>query len=553
MSTWREWVRRALVSGCLVVASVTIGRAQPGWVAVARLMPEAEDSEFGRSVALDGDTLVVEHGTGPYREGLRIFERDSSSGEWLSSRSLDVGTSPIALDGDRLVLGGSGVFHVRERDAGGSDNWGLVTEVPVPEVGGYNTDVDAIDVSGDRVVVGVPSDGNPWTEFPGAAFVFERQPDASWELLAELTMECGLSNGFSTCSFGRHVAIDGERLVVGAPATDDWDVPDSALFFHEADAGGSGAWGRTQTIVGSTERPLGLVSLELEGDLVVAGSIEGEASWPWQGRVELFEHDGSRWLPEAVLHPQEPNPADMFGFQVALDGRRVVVASRRDLSLTGRLHLYEEESGEWVSRALLTTTPEPRPWLASYGSSMAADGARLVITSDLADWTVDLNVVHVFERPEVDCTNSLDDDEDGRVDCFDADCAWEPGCEGNDPDGDGRPSSEDCAPGDATAWVAPDEVMGLTIARGPRLTLEWSPVTPADDSTLFYQVAEGDLLELVDTPLRIATTVDGASARAYLDRTEGPRAYLVTALNSCGAEHLNWGRDSRGTDRSVDP
>jgi hypothetical protein len=138
---------------------------------------------------------------------------------------------------------------------------------------------------------------------------------------------------------------------------------------------------------------------------------------------------------------------------------------------------------------------------------------------------------------ELDCTNGLDDDCNGRSDCLDPGCCSEPGCPPVDSDGDTYLACEDCDDEVAAVWFPPDVVSGLTLQRvGPTLAvLSWDAPDEPGCVAVSYQVVRSTGA----TEFSGATCLDlnDPGARSAWDTTlpapDDLFAYLVRATNGC--------------------
>jgi hypothetical protein len=145
------------------------------------------------------------------------------------------------------------------------------------------------------------------------------------------------------------------------------------------------------------------------------------------------------------------------------------------------------------------------------------------------------------------CTNLIDDDCDGVVDCDDPDCCGLAACLSADRDADQRPAPCDCDDTNPSIWDTPGEVPLLLFSTANDLS--FAPPAPPGGSQVQY--------ELLRSPvpfdfLSIATCIGGAdpSAPSRSD-TELPVAgelfhYLVRARNACFAGEGPLGADSSG-------
>ncbi|MCA9659114.1 MAG: hypothetical protein KC486_12280 [Myxococcales bacterium] len=201
---------------------------------VARLTDDEqlEDARFGLSVALDGDTLAVGAPKDPtiVRGGgsVSIFA-DLGSDEWAHTAKITADDSEehdtfgrsVALEGDLLVVGETyggtpgvddGAVHVFRRTGGGA--WTARAKFSPSGVGNY-------DLLGVSVAIrdGVIAAGASQRRPSGAVFVFA-EAGGEWQQVGALLRGAGYGD-----KFGASVAFAGETLVVGASGVDQLDDP----------------------------------------------------------------------------------------------------------------------------------------------------------------------------------------------------------------------------------------------------------------------------------------------------------------------------------------
>ncbi|MEO1477107.1 MAG: T9SS type A sorting domain-containing protein [Bacteroidota bacterium] len=224
-------------SGAAYVFDVSEGR----WVetAILRASNAGEDDILGQSIALDGDRVLlgVISEAGPFDAtstsgAAYVFERSGET--WTETAILRASNAQeqdrfgqsVALDGDRALIGArledgpgnataeSGAAYVfewsgdmwietailRARDAGVDDNLGI-----------------AVALDGDRALIGASGKAGPIAGTPdaGAAYLFELS-DGTWTE----TVFLRASAPATFDQFGARVALDGDRVLVGAPSQD---------------------------------------------------------------------------------------------------------------------------------------------------------------------------------------------------------------------------------------------------------------------------------------------------------------------------------------------
>ncbi len=194
----------------------------------------ATNDEFGKSVSIDRETVVIgAHYDSSVSASLcgAVYLFQLKNSEWMEQAKLTasdpadqdrLGIS-VSIDGDLVAAGAwgddddglqSGSVYLFEKPPG---VWRDMTQTA------KLTASDAVDgdhfgwsvaVNGDHVVVGAPAhlmDGSGY----GAAYAFDR-PAAGWTDMTETAMYTA-SDGAQDDEYGTSVAVSGERFVVGAP------------------------------------------------------------------------------------------------------------------------------------------------------------------------------------------------------------------------------------------------------------------------------------------------------------------------------------------------
>lgn len=194
-----------------------------------------------------------------------------------------------------------------------------------------------IAVSGDRMVVGAPGRAAG----RGAAYVFRRSA-TGWQ--EEQILSAGV--GDANDRFGAAVAIDGVRIVIGAPGED------SAARTVDGDASSNSA---------------------------------SDA-----GAAYVFTFDGTTWARSGYLKAQNADPGDRFGSAVAVRGADVVIGAPGEASASvsgaeqaldnsrpGSGAVYVFQPGPWRQTTYLKGDAQARGFGASVavGDQLAAVGA----------------------------------------------------------------------------------------------------------------------------------------------------------------------------------
>lgn len=243
-------------------AAYVYARSGGAWGEVQKLVAGdgAAGDVFGIAVALDGDTLVV----GAYSaEGYRgaAYVYTLAGGTWSEAQRLvaddraefDQFGWSVALQGDTLLVGaqgvaidgrnGQGAVYAFERADG---NWTQVDKFTSADGEAADGFGWAVGLDGDSAVAGsgfVTIAGNL---LQGAAYTFERA-GMNWSQAQKLVA----SNGAAFDSFGLSVAISGDTLLVGASgaATDGDPFSNQGVAYEFKRSGG--IWSEGAQLSGS--------------------------------------------------------------------------------------------------------------------------------------------------------------------------------------------------------------------------------------------------------------------------------------------------------------
>lgn len=327
------------------------------WKLVTKIVAadaEAGD-EFGRSVGISGDTVVVgangEDADGANAGAAYVFQRDQGGeGAWGQVAKLGASTAAagdrfgwsVAISGDTVVVGAyldddnvaeGGAAFVFERDLGGANAWGQAARL-LPADGGVNALFgSSVAISGDQVLVGQPLDDVSGTD-SGSAYVFSRNQGGAdqWGQAAKLLAAAGAVGDW----FGWSVSIDGSIAVVGAPRHDltDRSNAGSAHVFLQ-NHGGTGQWGEAAMLTAAdldTSDAFG-ASVSVSGDSVLVGARGDDDKGDASGSVHLFgrNHGGpDAWGRAVKLTAEDGEIGDAFGYSVAINADSLVVGAPND-------------------------------------------------------------------------------------------------------------------------------------------------------------------------------------------------------------------------------
>ena len=425
-----------------------------GWSQAAKLtasVPLANDY-FGRTVALDGDTVLIgASGRDSGKGAAYVFDKPGNT--WTDTTTAantvtklaasDGGTNDlfgasVAMDGNTALIGAEGqewVYVFIKESEGWVEKAKLTSDDPDHDNRGNNFGV-SVAVEGDTAVVGADGvDQNDAVDNTGAAYVFTK-PSTGWADSNNAARLTG-SDAAANDKFGGAVAVDGGTAMVGADnaaGTDDldnsvsnagaayvfdiegWDdISDSEsttmshtmsgltnyqeYWFRIRAANASGV-GRASNSASATPRapkpakPTGLGA--------VAGDKKVTLSWQDPNDSTIDKYQISEVIPEDFLTASGGAAGDHFGISVAIDGDTAVVGADRVKNKTGSAYIFTRDSnGDWTQQAKLDGEAEGD----QFGWSVAVEGDTVVVGAhaydgeDASNTTlVNSGAVYIFTR-----------------------------------------------------------------------------------------------------------------------------------------------------------
>ena len=363
------------------------------------------NDEFGRSVAVSSDTVVV---------GAR--EEDSAA------------TGVNSVPNEAATDSGAAYVFVRNGAV-----WTQQAYLKASNTGASDYFGESVSVSGDTVVVGAAWEDSSTTGInstpdegaldAGAAYVFVRS-GTTWSQQAYLK-PVAVGTTQVGDNFGDSVAVSGDTVVVGAPTEDSSTTGINSTRNESASAAGAAyvfvrsgtTWSQQAylkpAVVGSAQAgdQFGY-SVAVSGDTVVVGahledsSTTGINSTPNEatadsGAAYVFTRSGAEWTQQAYLKASNTEGTDYFGRSVAVSGDMVVVGAygesggatgvngnQADNSVTdsGAAYVFERSGSTWSQRAYLKAFNTGANDL--FGVSVAVSGDTVVVGSHYEDSSI---------------------------------------------------------------------------------------------------------------------------------------------------------------------
>jgi hypothetical protein len=367
---------------------------------------------FGYAVAIDGTRALVgaESATDGGSGAGAAYVFELVGGRWEQVRKLTAADADeedrfgdsVALDGSRALVGArgddeqgpdAGAAYVFERD--GEGRWRQTQKLTAADAGSDDQFGRAVALDGKRAFVGARRDDGAATD-AGAAYVFELTA-SGWSQVQKLTA----GDPDPDDRFGRAIAVDGSRALVGA-RIDDGQAPDAgAAYVFERDAD-EGRWRQTQKLTAPDAHRGDRFgsAVALRGDRALVGAERDDEAAEDAGAVYAFVFDEGRWRQTQKLTVAEIGGGARFGSSLALERGTALVGAEHDAehgTSAGGAFGFTLEGDRWrPTGKLVATTPAPGD---RFASDVAVDGNRaLVGASDADEAATDAGAVFAFSR-----------------------------------------------------------------------------------------------------------------------------------------------------------
>jgi FG-GAP repeat len=208
-------------------------------------------------------------------------------------------------------------------------------------------------------------------------YVFQRR-GSSWHQTAKLTQPGG--GAFE--SFGGSVAVEGQTLIVGAPAASQGDaasVGAAYIFTRRSDS-----WTlQTELMAGDLEPTAAFgfaVGISQHTALIGAPSALN-SSGAATGAAYVFERSGESWTQRVKLTAADGMNFDFFGSRLAIKGSTAVIGAEEHPtnagSFAGSAYIFQREKGFWKRSVELIASDGTTG--AKFGCSVALDQKTLLV------------------------------------------------------------------------------------------------------------------------------------------------------------------------------
>ena len=317
----------------------------------------AAGDNFGSSAAIDGDTAVF----GAFLEGTGgsayVFTRSGTT--WTQQAKLTGSTVvsgdefgySVAISGDTIVVGAraesssddayNGDAYVFTRSG---TTWSQQAKFSDTLSSGNSHFGYSVDIDGNTIVVGAPMDSPGTSDHRGRCHIYTRS-GTSWSLQQSLAS----STGDDYAYFGADVAIDGDTVVVGSSVEDSSGNNNCGAAYIFTRSGTS--WSQQERFAPTTATNAFFGNaVDISGDTAIIGAY-GESNTGY-GVVRIYTRSGTSWsLEQTLLSRTGTN--EMFGMPVDIEDDVCVIGQQTNY---GGAYVYSRTGTTWTYEKTIIPT-----------------------------------------------------------------------------------------------------------------------------------------------------------------------------------------------------
>ncbi len=375
--------------GLTVLFSLLISSLNPVWAAfnpgTAQRLLGADSvayDHFGISVSVAGDIAVIgaygDGDRGRYTGAAYVFIRVGLKWEQQAKLIATDGVAgdhfgrSVAVDGETIVIGATGfndrnAVYVFVRSG---TLWNLQAKLMAADAPTYSSFSCSVSLHADTVLVG--------DQDREAAYIFTRSGTV-WSQQAKITA----FDDTLYSSFGCSVSLNNDTALIGASQASDNEGQSSGAAYIFTRSGTT--WSQQAKLTGMEDphtiyANFGL-SVSLYGDTALVGSPNDGSSIDSSyraGSAYIFTRSGTIWSMQAKLLAEDREDNDSFGYPVAINCDSALIGAMGDDdrgSESGAAYLFTHDGSAWSQQKKISDS-------VSYGSfaqSLSLDSETALI------------------------------------------------------------------------------------------------------------------------------------------------------------------------------
>ncbi|WP_221392753.1 malectin domain-containing carbohydrate-binding protein [Dyadobacter sp. NIV53] len=339
-------------------------------------------TEYSRNVTLSGDYTAA---SGIPKEGPTVYVSKKINGKWVQIQKIlapepgDFGMT-LAMDGDYLLVGNGLATFIYKKNLGGEDNWGYLKKLVSIFPAGAS-----IAIKGNYAIVGAPGDstdiaGTNYMKGAGSAFIFSKDAGGTdnWGQIKKIVAPNRVVNDY----FGSKVSLSTHHAMIGSY---------NIASIHQQTKGGTDNWGLIQEIVLPPTDYEYLTShpVSITEDYAIIGMPHNKLPEVsnyavLSGYVTILKNNhnsNESWAEIQKIGPPSPQPYGFFGIAVAIDGDYIVVGEDQyEEVYFGVAHIFQKDtSNPDVWNLNKTLNPIATAYSRTFGNTVDIDGDRAIV------------------------------------------------------------------------------------------------------------------------------------------------------------------------------
>ncbi|ETR70117.1 MAG: hypothetical protein OMM_03469 [Candidatus Magnetoglobus multicellularis str. Araruama] len=308
---------------CIIGKSALIFKKDDsGWIQETALTGSGDayyDRLFGKSVSIDGDYIIV-------------------------GASTDYG--------NRTLPGSAYIYQKLET--------GWVNKVNIVPGNGGDDDRfgNSVSISGSWAIVGAPYFNNQ----AGAAYIFKKDGD-NW--VETDTLSASLSYDTQYVYFGKSVSISGDYAIVSA-------YQDAYIFKRVGDH-----W-YEETILTDENSSFFANQVAISGNYILLNASGQDNDGNYSNYAYIYQFDGSNWLKQTKLIPDDITQNDYFGSQLSLSNDYAIFSST-DNDIGEAAYIFKRTGDDWNELVKLMSSDSNRK--ISFANSVAISEKYAIVAT----------------------------------------------------------------------------------------------------------------------------------------------------------------------------
>jgi len=324
-----------------------------------------------------GAAYVFHRNGNVWTQQAKLVASDGASGDvfgWSVAISGEYAVIGARRDGDNGFISGSAYIFVRNGTTWSQQDKLLASDGVTQDVFGTS-----VSISGDYAIVGANGDDDNGS-FSGSAYIFHRS-GVSWSQQAKLLPSDGATND----QFGAAVAISGDYAISGAAGDDDSGFSSgSAYMYHRNGV----TWTQTAKITASDAISGDLFggSVAIDGDRIAIGARGDDNGFANSGSVYVYERVGSAWSGETKLIASDEEGDDELGWSVSISEDYVVTGAFREDANgnnAGAAYVFRFDNGSWTEQVKLLASDGAAD--DNFGYFVGISGSHVLVGSPFDD------------------------------------------------------------------------------------------------------------------------------------------------------------------------